>query len=152
METSIIPVPAVNVALIHSKGDQVLLTRRSASVREPHKWCLPGGHLEFGESLLDAALRETEEEIGLRPLSAELCGIYSDPMLTVTSDPVTDGKRAQFVVAVFIAYHFEGEIRPNDEVDAYEWFNLENLPTPMVKSHPIRVKDALQFNGKVFVR
>jgi 8-oxo-dGTP pyrophosphatase MutT (NUDIX family) len=150
--SSIIPIPAVNTA-IFNENNEILLTRRSESVREPGKWCLPGGHLEVGEFWLEGAIRETQEEVGITVKQAILCGIYSDPQLTVTDGPVNpDGLRAQFVAALFKVLSYEGKISPNHEVDDWDWFSPENLPDPILKSHPIRALDAFHFNGTVFVR
>jgi 8-oxo-dGTP pyrophosphatase MutT (NUDIX family) len=148
----IIPIPAVNTA-IFNENNEILLTRRSSTVREPGKWCLPGGHLEVGEFWLDGAVRETQEEVGIRVNQAVLCGIYSDPKLTVSQDVINpEGFHGQFVVALFKVLSYEGKIAPNDEVDDWDWFSPDNLPDPILKSHPIRVQDAFHFNGKVFVR
>jgi 8-oxo-dGTP pyrophosphatase MutT (NUDIX family) len=148
----IIPIPAVNTA-IFNENNEILLTRRSSTVREPGKWCLPGGHLEVGEFWLDGAVRETQEEVGIRVNQAVLCGIYSDPNLTVSQDVINpEGFHGQFVVALFKVLSYEWKIAPNDEVDDWDWFSPDNLPDPILKSHPIRVQDAFHFNGKVFVR
>lgn len=64
-----IPTPAVGLVCL--KGDQVLLIRRGAPPREG-EWSLPGGRLEPGERLADAALRELREETGVE---AELIGL-----------------------------------------------------------------------------
>ena len=152
MDKKIVPIPAVNTA-IFNENNEILLTRRSPTVREPGKWCLPGGHLEVGEMWLAGALRETQEEIGIRATLAELCGIYSNPHLTVTHEALQpEGYYGQFVVAVFKILSYEGEISPNDEVDDWDWFDVDNLPEPILKSHPIRAKDAFEFNGTVYVR
>lgn len=148
----IVPVPAVNAAILNEKGE-VLLTRRSQKIREPGKWCLPGGHLDGGEDWVSAAKREVLEETGLEVKKLSLLGIYSDPTLTVTAEPVrSDGAHVQFLVITFLVQEYGGEVKPNDEVDAWGWFTSEKLPSPMVKSHPIRVQDALKFTGEVFVR
>lgn len=147
----IVPYPAVNVAIVSPDG-KILLTRRSAVIREPGKWCLPGGHLDGGESWVDAVRRETREEVGLEIVSERLVGLYSDPALTVTEQPLEKGHHGQFVVALFLVTEFRGEVRPSHEVDAWEWFSPERLPSPMIKSHPIRVEDAFRFEGEVFVR
>ena len=54
------------VAILQSSDSQVLLTRRAAHMRTfPGIWVPPGGHIEFGENLLQAGLRELQEETGL---------------------------------------------------------------------------------------
>jgi ADP-ribose pyrophosphatase YjhB (NUDIX family) len=121
-------------------------------VREPGKWCLPGGHLDGGESWIAAVRREVREETGLQVLSEELAGIYSDPDLTLSAEPSPEGWHGQFVVASFIVRRYEGEVEPNDEVDQWGWFSPQDLPAPMLKSHPVRIQDALRFNGRAFVR
>ena len=100
----------------------------------------------------NAVRREIGEELGLKVLAEKLVGIYSDPELTVTAKPLEEGHFGQFIVASFLILKFEGEIHPNDEVDRWDWFNLETLPSPIIKSHPVRIQDALEFNGEVFVR
>jgi len=149
---NIVPFPAVNAVILNEKKE-ILVTRRSPIVREPGQWCLPGGHLDGGEDWVTACRREVKEEVGLDVLAETLIGIYSDPKITVTDKPIQGkGFRGQFVVASFLVTSFFGEVQPNDEVDKWEWVTLENLPKPFLRSHPIRIEDALKFTGKVFVR
>jgi len=149
MESKIVA-PAVNTAVL--QGGKILLTRRSAKVREPGKWCIPGGHLDFGESWETAAIRELKEETGLVARKTELYGAYSDPNLTITQELVEGKYRKQFVTLCFLVTDFSGDIAPNDEVDDWGWYEFNDLPNPILKSHPIRIEDALRFQGKVFVR
>ncbi len=150
LDQEVLPLVAVNAAILNPEG-KILLTQRSQKIREPGKWCLPGGHLDGGESWLEAIEREVEEEVGIKILDPTLMGIYSNPQLNITSEPVLLGKKVQFVVAVFRVTQFNGTVTTNDEVSAWDWFR-EKLPEPMVRSHPSRVQDAFQFNGTVFVR
>ncbi len=147
----IVPIPAVN-AVIFNPQREILLTLRSARVREPGKWCLPGGHVEIGESWITALRREVHEETGLVVKAERLIGIYSDPKLTVTAEPLPQGYHGQFVTAVYEITAYDGKIAPNDEVEDWDWFTPLNLPDPTLKSHPVRVQDAAQFRGEVFVR
>lgn len=147
----ILPVPAVNAVIIN-EHKEVLLTRRSMQIREPGKWCLPGGHVEHGEKLLEALCREVAEEVGLEVRKAELLGIYSDPKITVTPEPYYDGRFGQFVAATFLVKEFVGQIKTNFEVDDWDWFTADNIPDPILRSHPIRVLDAFRFQGVPFVR
>ena len=104
------------------------------------------------ESWISAMRREVKEETGLHVMKERLIGLYSDPSLTVTAEVLPEGYRGQFVVAVFLVTEFSGEITPNEEVDDWDWFGFENLPEPMLKSHPVRVFDALKSKGEIFIR
>jgi 8-oxo-dGTP pyrophosphatase MutT (NUDIX family) len=151
MSLQIRPIPAVNAVIRNSEG-KVLLTLRSSSVREPGKWCLPGGHLDGGEDWIAAVRREVREETGLRVLREQLVGIYSNPALTVSAEPSAEGWYGQYVVALFLVQEYDGPIRPNLEVAEWGWFAPDSLPSPMLLSHPIRILDAVRFSGSVFVR
>jgi len=145
------PIPAVNAVIINGSG-RVLLTRRSGRVREPGKWCLPGGHLDGGEDWITALRREVLEETGLQVLSETLVGIYSDPGLTVSAEPLAAGWYGQYVVASFLVRQYIGDVTPNAEVSEWGWFDRDQLPSPMLISHPVRIQDAFRFDGTVFVR
>ena len=71
---------AVAVAVVddgHELG--LLLTRRAASMRaHPGQWALPGGRVEEAETAVGAALRETEEELGLRCSEHDVLGLLDD--------------------------------------------------------------------------
>jgi 8-oxo-dGTP pyrophosphatase MutT (NUDIX family) len=149
--SSVIPVSSVNVAIINAHRE-VLLTRRSSKVRQPGRWCLPGGHVEAGESWLQAALREVKEEVGLVVVKPELFGLYSNPALTITEEEVEPGKRVQYLCAAFRVFTKAETVDVNHEVDDWDWFALDNLPEPMMKSHPVRVQDALAFDGEVYLK
>lgn len=145
------PIAAVNAVIFNDKKE-VLLTKRSAHIREPGKWCLPGGHVDGGESWTRAVRREVLEEVGLKVLDETLLGIYSDPKLTITESKLSDGTYGHFLVITFLVEDFEGAPRNTDEVCEWGWFPKGVLPSPIIKSHPIRITDAYQFNGFAFVR
>src|SRR5450759_941076 len=67
-------VPSVNVAVTNDAGE-ILLIRRS----DNDNWALPGGAVDIGESLTEAAVRETREESGIDCEVTGLAGIYTDP-------------------------------------------------------------------------
>lgn len=67
-------VPSVNVVVTNDSGD-ILLIRRA----DNDNWALPGGAIDLGESLPQAAIRETKEETGIDCQITGLTGIYSDP-------------------------------------------------------------------------
>src|SRR5258708_16740568 len=69
---------------------RVLLIRRGI---EPAlgKWTFPGGYVDFGENVADAALRETHEEVGMRVTLGPLLGVFNDSAITVVVYLATPG-------------------------------------------------------------
>jgi ADP-ribose pyrophosphatase YjhB (NUDIX family) len=67
-------VPAVNVVVVND-ASEILLIRRT----DNGKWALPGGAIDLGESVAQAAVRETLEESGIECAITGIVGIYSDP-------------------------------------------------------------------------
>ena len=67
------PSAAILIPIVRDKGEKALLLEvRSMNVWQPGEICFPGGHIEAGESCIDTALRETYEELGIRPSSVNV--------------------------------------------------------------------------------
>ena len=100
----------------------VVLTRRAAHLRaNPGDLSFPGGRIEAGEDPLAAALRESDEEVGLEPGSVELLGRL--PLLRRVSSPV--------VIAPFVgSLRATPELRPNGEVEEILFVPLACLLEP----------------------
>jgi ADP-ribose pyrophosphatase YjhB (NUDIX family) len=98
--------PKVVAGTIPEQDGRVLLTRRSIS---PGKglWTFPGGFVDFGESVSDAALRETFEETGLKVELTGLVNVYSYP-----GSPV---------IIVYRAVVVGGTLTTCEENDCLEW-------------------------------
>lgn len=107
-------VPSVNVVVVDEAGRLLLIHRT-----DNDNWALPGGALDLGESLPDAAIRETLEETGVRAEITGLSGIYTDPrhVILYTSN---DEARQEFSV-VFVARPVGGEPTPSDESSEVRW-------------------------------
>ena len=102
------------LCLIH-KNDKYLLQDR---VKNDWKgYTLPGGHIERGESIVDAVVREMKEETGLIIHNPKLCG--------VKQFPIEDGR---YIVFLFCADEFSGDIVSSEE-GAIHWVNKEDLST-----------------------
>ncbi len=126
-----------SATIFDEKREKVLLTQRMDNGR----WCLPGGHMESGESAAEACEREVWEETGLKVRAVRLLGVYSNPDQLVI---YKDGNKAFFVVMNFEAQVLEGELGLSDETTAFGWFSLAEMETmPIHANHKLRVEDAL---------
>lgn len=131
---------AVNAAIFDDRG-RLLVTRRSPTIVLPDLWCLPGGHLDPGERLDAAVVREVREETGLEVEVSRLLGVYSDPDVCryPTSDPPGV---VQVVVVVFQCHVLSGKPAPTEEVSEVRWCTQDDVPQPLVRSHGVRIADA----------
>ncbi len=113
-------VPSVNVAVTNDAG-QVLLIRRS----DNDNWALPGGAVDLGESLTQAAIRETREESGIDCEITGLSGIYTDPghILLYTSN----GEARQEFSIVLTARATGGQPTPSTETSEVRWVPLAEV-------------------------
>ncbi len=115
-------------------------------------WGLPGGHVEPGESVAQAAVREVLEETGFAVEVGRLIGVYSDPeRQTVES---SSGECSQFVNLCFEA-RVTGEVgRPTTPEETLDrgFFPLDALPEPFVPIHTIRIEDAVSQQPAARVR
>lgn len=100
-------------ALVLNKG-RVALVRRSM---EPARgtWVLPGGFVDRGEVIPEAAVRETREETGLEVKVESMIGLYSYP-----------GEKV--AIAVYLASVISGRLVAADESDQADWFALDDIP------------------------
>jgi ADP-ribose pyrophosphatase YjhB (NUDIX family) len=105
--------PKVVAGTIPEEDGRLLLTRRSIHPGYG-LWTFPGGFVDFGESVSDAALRETLEETGLTVDLTGLLNVYSYP-----GSPV---------IIVYTARVTGGTPTPCEENDRVEWFPLETIP------------------------
>jgi ADP-ribose pyrophosphatase YjhB (NUDIX family) len=128
------PFPTVDIIIEVTREDGrpgiVLIERRNP----PHGWALPGGFVDYGESLEEAAVREAKEETSL---DIELVGqlhTYSDPR----RDP-----RFHTITTVYIA-RAEGRPRAEDDAKTIGVFTLEDRPRPLAFDHEKILEDYLK--------
>ena len=137
--------PAAAVAI---KDDErrLLLTRR----RDDGTWCLPGGHVQPGESWAQAGVREVEEETGWGVALDGLLGVYSDPATQTHEYP--SGERFHFVGVVFEG-HLLSKIRhPDGEAVEMRFFAAEELPEPVMDLDRPPIIDAFSSAPRPFIR
>jgi ADP-ribose pyrophosphatase YjhB (NUDIX family) len=109
--------PKVAAAVLIEQEGRVLLVRRAG---EPFRgfWSLPAGFINGGEDPAEAAARECLEETGLHVRVKRVLDIIS-------------GKEHPRGADFIIVYHGEvidGELKPDDDADAVEWFDRASLP------------------------
>ncbi len=114
------PIPTVDIIIVID--DKVLLIRRK---NEPLGWAIPGGFVDFGESVEDAAVREAKEETDLDVELIKLVGVYSSP----DRDP-----RTHTISTVFYA-KADGVPKAGDDAIDVGLFGKDNLPKDMVFDH-----------------
>jgi 8-oxo-dGTP diphosphatase len=129
------PVPTVDVIVEMPEGGIVLIERRN----DPRGWALPGGFVDYGESLEAAAVREAREEIGLDVVLARQLGSYSDPARDT---------RRHTITTVFVARpRVPAAPRAADDAARAGVFTRDNLPTPIVFDHPRILADYFDARG-----
>ena len=119
------PVPTVDIIIeIDGAGSPagIVLIRRK---NPPPGWAIPGGFVDYGETVEQAALREAFEETGLRVTLKRLLGVYSDP----DRDP-----RHHTISTVFVATA-SGEPEGRDDAAEAAVFAEGNLPSEMAFDH-----------------
>jgi len=118
---------AVNIAVIHE--GKILLTQRE----DFETWILPSGGIEDGESIAQAAIRETKEETGLDVELTRLVGVYS------RLSNISPG-----YMVLFAARPIGGEIKCQEgETIAVQWFAFDRIPSPLSAGHKRRIEDAI---------
>ncbi len=117
-------------SIIIFKDEKILLQQR----KDNKCWGYPGGKIEVGEIVEDAAKREIYEETGLLVNSMNLFGVFSGPEL---HHIYPDGNEVDIIDIVYTSDDFYGElIAQEEEVDDLKWFHYNNIPIDL--SPPIR--------------
>lgn len=133
--------------IIFNQNREVLLQKRA----DVNLWGLPSGHVEPGETVENAAVREVLEETGLQVRILRLIGVYSDPGSQVFHYP--DGRVTHFVTCCFQAEAVGGELTAVlPETLEVCYFPCDRLPADILKMHPLWLADALTPTVQSFIR
>ena len=138
--------PAVAAIIFNDQGE-VLLQRR----RDVGRWNIISGHVEFGETVTDAMLREIREEINVRAKLERFIGVYSSP----------DSQTYQYVdrTVHYVTLYFEASLLEPLPVDVHNaetlelrYFSLQAIPAELDQINPHWLEDALARRATPFMR
>jgi len=124
------PLPTADI-IIEIDDGIVLIERKNP----PYGWAIPGGFVEYGESLEDAARREAEEETSLRVKLIEQFHTYSSP----DRDP-----RHHTISTVFIA-KANGKLKAGDDAKRGAIFSEGNVPENLAFDHKKIIRDYFMY-------
>lgn len=126
--------PTPTVDIIIEVGDQIVLIKRK---NPPVGYAIPGGFVDEGETVEQAAIREAKEETNLDVTLTDLLYVYSDPK----RDP-----RLHTISVVFVATS-SGEPVASDDAAEVVCIALSDLPSNIVFDHPQILKDYAEFKA-----
>jgi 8-oxo-dGTP diphosphatase len=126
------PLPTVDIIINvgTDEAPEIVLVRRR---NPPHGWALPGGFVDYGETVEEAAVREAKEETGLDITLVRQFHVYSRP----DRDP-----RGHMMSTVFLATA-GGTPEGGDDASEARAFSPDDLPEDIVFDHPQIIRDYL---------
>jgi len=114
--------PLVGVGAVIVEANRVLLVKRAHPPIQG-QWSIPGGVLEVGELVREAAVREAREETGLVVEPAELLGVF-DRVLRDAEQRV----QYHYVLIDFLCRRISGELHAASDAAEVRWFTRDELP------------------------
>jgi 8-oxo-dGTP pyrophosphatase MutT (NUDIX family) len=128
----------ISVLLIDQEN-RVLLLHRS----DTNDWGVPGGYMEIGETLEEAARREVREETGLELNELIFYKVFSGPGFAFT---YPNGDEVYNVVICYLSRDFTGEIKLDHESSGYKFFKWVELPGDIMRHSRIVLEDFIGNN------
>jgi ADP-ribose pyrophosphatase len=136
--------PRVAVGAVVFKDERVLLVRRGQPPAED-LWAIPGGSVEIGETLQDAAEREIREETGIRIRAAE--PIYT---FDVIERDKTGRIRFHYVIVDVSAEYVSGELTAGDDAIDARWISADEINRLAVSSTTLQLlKTKFDFGSNI---
>jgi 8-oxo-dGTP diphosphatase len=133
------PLLTADVVISCSDNKIVMVKRKNPPYQG--QWALPGGFVEYGESVENAAVREAQEETGLHVELDRLVGVYSQ----MGRDP-----RGHVVTVCFLANMVSGELKADsDAEDVFKFTKKELNEMELAFDHEMILKDAFKFLNNI---
>lgn len=119
----------VGVGVMIFKDGKILLGKRhqdpekaDSELHGENTWTMPGGKLEYNETIEECALREVEEETGIKLKKFKVICVNNDK-----------NEHAHFITIGVFADDFDGEasVKEPDEITEWKWFSLDDVPNKM---------------------
>ena len=112
------PIPIVRL-IVPDEGGRVLILKRQQTDHAPGAWCLPGGKIDYGQTVEEAANRELREETALVCISMRFL-FYQDSL------PPEPG--SMHCINLYLECGVEGTVTLNEESSRFAWIGPEDLP------------------------
>lgn len=130
--------PAAAVAILNSKHQLLMLHRK-----DNQKWTMPGGTMEFGESMTECALREVKEECGLDVTIKDIIGTYTNPNIRVA---YSDGEVRQEFTILYYGEASNYNVTLDEESSQFQWVSLDYvLELQLAESQRRRIENVLDY-------
>lgn len=128
--------PKVGVAVIVQRGSTILLGKRKSQHAYGY-FAPPGGHLEFGETFEQCALRELEEETGILATKADQLAVFNT---------IYYREEKHYVVVFMLLKMPEGQepqVMEPDKCSGWEFYNLDQLPSPLMPGFKMLIDERI---------
>lgn len=137
----------VGAVLVNDKGEIFITKRGQKAKNEKGKWEIPGGSVEFGETLEKALKREMREEVGVEIKLIELLGVY---------DHIISDEKQHWVSPTFMCKIIKGtpKILEPEKCEVIGWFTLENaqkLDLSLITKHDVKLLIKKFPDGKIIL-
>ena len=128
-------------AIITIPPDKILLIKRRTAPFKGY-WALPGGRVDFGETVTQTIVREVKEETGLDVATVRKIGEYHE-------QGVQDGAEYDYYPACFLVNVIGGEIKKQEsEIEEIQLFSLDEIPSSLAFEHAQMIKDFITWQKK----
>ena len=128
-------------AIITIPPDKILLIKRRTAPFKGY-WALPGGRVDFGETVTQTIVREVKEETGLDVATVRKIGEYHE-------QGVQEGAEYDYYPACFLVNVMGGGIQKQEsEIEEIQLFSLDEIPSSLAFEHAQMIKDFITWQKK----